>query len=69
MILGQIKLIGKNMKLKKYLVSYSAIGGGAIEIEAHSRSDAEQLFWDSSDEELSEATDCSGGLQIEYMNF
>ena len=56
------------MKLRKYLVSYSAIGGGAIEIEAHSRSDAEQFFWDTSDEELSEATNWRGGFQIEYMS-
>ncbi len=56
------------MKLKKYLVCYSAIGGGAIEIEAHSRGHAEQLFWDTYDEEISEATDWSCGFQIEYMN-
>ena len=50
-----------------YLINYSAIGGGAIEVKAHSRSAAEQLFWDTSDEEISKETDWSSGLQIECM--
>jgi hypothetical protein len=54
------------MKKKKYLVTYSVMGGGTIEVKAHSRSEAEHLFWSTSDNKISKATDL-GGLQIEYM--
>ena len=54
------------MKKKKYLVTYSVMGGGTIEVKAHSRSEAEHLFWGTSDNKISKATDF-GGLQIDYM--
>jgi hypothetical protein len=54
------------MKKKKYLVTYSVMGGGTIEVKAHSRSEAEHLFWGTSDNKISKATDL-GGLQIDYM--
>ena len=56
------------MALKTYLINYSAIGGGAIEVEAHSISEAEDLFMHTSDEVFAEETDWSGGLQIESMS-
>ena len=31
------------MAVKKYVINYSAIGGGAIEVEAHSIREAEDL--------------------------
>ena len=55
------------MTIKKYVIIYSAIGGGAIEVEAHSISEAEDLFMDTSDEVFAKETDWSGGLQIESM--
>ena len=56
------------MAVKKYVIYYSAIGGGAIEVEAHSIREAEDLFMDTSDEVFAEETDWSGGLQIESMS-
>ena len=41
------------MKKKKYLVTYSVMGGGTIEVKAHSRSEAEHLFWGTSDNKIS----------------
>jgi hypothetical protein len=67
LILGQKKHIGTIAMKKKYLVNYSAIGGGTIEVEAHSVRDAEELFFNVSDKEFIEATDWDGGLQIESM--
>lgn len=55
------------MAVKKYVIHYSAIGGGAIEVEAHSIREAEDLFMHTSDEVFAEETDWSGGLQIESM--
>ena len=55
------------MAVKKYVINYSAIGGGAIEVEAHSIREAEDLFMDASDEVFAEETNWSGGLQIESM--
>ena len=55
------------MAVKKYVIYYSAIGGGAIEVEAHSIREAEDLFMDTSDEVFAEETDWSGGFQIESM--
>ena len=55
------------MAIKKYLINYSAIGGGAIEVEAHSIREAEDLFMHTSDEVFAEETNWSGGLQIESM--
>ena len=52
---------------KKYLVNYSAIGGGTIEVEAHSVREAEELFFNVSDKEFIEATDWDDGLQILSM--
>ena len=58
----------RNILMKQtYLINYSAIGGGVVEVKAHSRSAAEQLFWNTSDEEISKETDWSGDLQIDYM--
>ena len=56
------------MAVKKYVIYYSAIGGGAIEVEAHSISEAEDLFMHTSDEVFAEETDWSGGIQIEYRS-
>ena len=56
------------MAVKKYVINYSAIGGGAIEVEAHSIREAEDLFMDTSDEVFAEETDWSGGLQISSMS-
>ena len=56
------------MAVKKYVINYSSIGGGAIEVEAHSIREAEDLFMDTSDEVFAEETDWSGGLQIESMS-
>ena len=55
------------MALKTYLINYSAIGGGAIEVEAHSISEAEDLFMHTSDEVFAGDIDWSGSLQIESM--
>ena len=55
------------MAVKKYVINYSSIGGGAIEVEAHSICEAEDLFMDASDEVFAEETNWSGGLQIESM--
>ena len=56
------------MALKTYLINYSAIGGGAIEVEAHSISEAEDLFMHTSDEVFAGDIDWSGSLQIESMS-
>jgi hypothetical protein len=56
------------MAVKKYVIHYSAIGGGAIEVEAHSIREAEHLFDYTSYEVFAEETDWSGGLQIESMS-
>ena len=55
------------MAIKKYLINYSSIGGGTIEVEAHSIREAEDLFMHTSDEVFAEETDWSGGFQIESM--
>ena len=52
------------MAIKKYVIYYSVIGGGAIEVEAHSIREAEDLFMDTSDEVFAEETDWSGGLCV-----
>ena len=51
-----------------YLINYSAIRGGAIEVEAHSISEAEDLFMHTSDEVFAGDIDWSGSLQIESMS-
>ena len=56
------------MAVKKYVINYSAIGGGAIEVEAHSISEAEDLFMHTSDEVFAGDIDWSGSLQIESMS-
>jgi len=55
------------MALKTYLINYSAIGGGGIEVQAHSVREAEDLFMHTPDDVFEEATDWDGGLQIESM--
>ena len=55
------------MAVKKYVINYSSIGGGTIEVEAHSIREAEDLFMHTSDEVFAEETNWSGGLQIESM--
>ena len=56
------------MAIKKYVINYSAIGGGAIEVEAHSICEAEDLFMHTSDEVFAGDIDWSGSLQIESMS-
>ncbi len=55
------------MAIKKYVINYSSIGGGAIEVEAHSICEAENLFDYTSYEIFLESTDWSKGFQIESM--
>ena len=55
------------MAIKKYLINYSSIGGGTIEVEAHSICEAENLFDYTSYEIFLESTDWSKGFQIESM--
>lgn len=55
------------MAIKKYLINYSSIGGGTIEVEAHSICEAENLFNNTSNGVFAEETDWSGGFQIESM--
>ena len=56
------------MAIKKYVINYSAIGGGAIEVEVHSICEAEDLFMHTSDEVFAGDIDWSGSLQIESMS-
>ena len=59
----------RNILMKQtYLINYSAIRGGAIEVEAHSISEAEDLFMHTSDEVFAGDIDWSGSLQIESMS-
>ena len=52
---------------KKYIVNYTAIGGGNIEVEAHSIQEAEDLFMHTPDDVFAGDIDWSGSLQIESM--
>ena len=52
---------------KKYVVNYTAIGGGNIEVEAHSIKEAEELFLNITNMEFIEATDWGDGHLIEFM--
>jgi hypothetical protein len=52
---------------KKYIVNYTAIGGGNIEVEAHSIKEAEELFLNITNMEFIEATDWGDGHLIEFM--
>jgi hypothetical protein len=56
------------MALKTYLINYSAIGGGAIEVQAHSIQEAENLFMHTPDGVFDGDIDWSGSLQIESMS-
>jgi hypothetical protein len=55
------------MALKTYLINYSAIGGGGIEVQAHSIQEAEDLFMHTPDDVFAGDIDWSGSLQIESM--
>ena len=55
------------MAVKKYVINYSSIGGGAIEVEAHSICEAENLFNNTSYEIFLESTDWKKGFEIESM--
>jgi hypothetical protein len=55
------------MALKTYLINYSAVGGGGIEVQAHSIQEAEDLFMDTPDDVFAADIDWSGSLQIESM--
>ena len=55
------------MALKTYLINYSAIGGGAIEVQAHSIQEAENLFMHTHEDVFAGDIDWSGSLQIESM--
>jgi hypothetical protein len=55
------------MALKTYLINYSAIGGGAIEVQSHSIQEAENLFMHTPDDVFAGDIDWSGSLQIESM--
>ena len=56
------------MALKTYLINYSAIGGGAIEVQAHSIQEAENLFMHTPDGVFDGDIDWSRSLQIESMS-
>jgi hypothetical protein len=59
----------RTIEMKKtYLIEYSALGGGAIEVEAHSIQEAENLFMHTPNDVFAADINWDGGLQIESMS-
>ena len=53
--------------MKKYIINYSLIGSGEIEIVANDLEDALEKAWDVTDEVLKRSTEFSDGFSIESV--
>jgi hypothetical protein len=50
--------------MKKYIVCYSVVCGGSVEVVANSKNAAIDILFDLSDEKLHEITEFDGGLEV-----
>jgi len=57
----------KNKEAKMYLVNFSMMGSGCLEVLAHSAKEAKELAWDTSTKKLLKNCDFEDSFEIESV--